>query len=180
MAEVLGDQPRVAELLPRPGRGGVAERVGGDVLLEAGALRGALDDRRPFAAPDEQRRRGGVELEVAPVETPELGAAEAGRDERDQGEPVAPQRFNRPPSGVGVRGSRSTTPSSGRSGVDKRKRVTPHTLRQVFASELLRAGANLRQVQELLEDKHLDSTQLYTRVTAHELRGAVKRLRWVG
>jgi len=28
--------------------------------------------------------------------------------------------------------------------------------------------------------KHLDSTQRYTRVTAHELRGAVKRLRWVG
>ena len=66
------------------------------------------------------------------------------------------------------------------SGVGERKRVTPHTLRHVFASELLRAGANLRQVQELLGHKHLDSTQRYTRVTAHELRGAVKRLRWVG
>jgi site-specific recombinase XerD len=65
-------------------------------------------------------------------------------------------------------------------GVGERKRVTPHTLRHVFASELLRAGANLRQVQELLGHKHLDSTQRYTRVTAHELRGAVKRLRWVG
>ncbi|MHB1242050.1 MAG: tyrosine-type recombinase/integrase [Gaiellaceae bacterium] len=66
------------------------------------------------------------------------------------------------------------------SGIGERKRVTPHTLRHVFASELLRAGANLRQVQELLGHKHLDSTQRYTRVTAHELRGAVKRLRWVG
>jgi site-specific recombinase XerD len=65
-------------------------------------------------------------------------------------------------------------------GVGERKRVTPHTLRHVFASELLRAGANLRQVQELLGHKHLDSTQRYTRVTAHELRGAIKRLRWVG
>jgi site-specific recombinase XerD len=64
------------------------------------------------------------------------------------------------------------------SGVDVRKRVTPHTLRHVFASELLRAGANLRQIQELLGHKHLDSTQRYTRVTAHELRGAVKRLRF--
>ena len=69
-------------------------------------------------------------------------------------------------------------------GVTERKRVTPHTLRHVFASELLRAGANLRQIQELLGHKHLelghkhlDSTQRYTRVTAHELRGAVKRLR---
>ena len=61
-------------------------------------------------------------------------------------------------------------------GVTDRKRVTPHTLRHVFASELLRAGANLRQIQELLGHKHLDSTQRYTRVTAHELRGAVKRL----
>jgi site-specific recombinase XerD len=63
-------------------------------------------------------------------------------------------------------------------GVTARKRVTPHTLRHVFASELLRAGANLRQIQELLGHKHLDSTQRYTRVTAHELRGAVKRLRF--
>lgn len=61
-------------------------------------------------------------------------------------------------------------------GVTERKHVTPHTLRHVFASELLRAGANLRQIQELLGHKHLDSTQRYTRVTAHELRGAVKRL----
>jgi site-specific recombinase XerD len=65
-------------------------------------------------------------------------------------------------------------------GVNERKRVTPHTLRHVFASELLHAGANLRQIQELLGHKHLDSTQRYTRVNAHELRGAVKRLRWVG
>jgi site-specific recombinase XerD len=63
-------------------------------------------------------------------------------------------------------------------GVNRRKRVSPHTLRHVFASELLRSGANLRQIQELLGHKHLDSTQRYTRVTAHELRGAVKRLRF--
>jgi site-specific recombinase XerD len=55
-----------------------------------------------------------------------------------------------------------------------------HTLRHVFASELLHAGANLRQIQDLLGHKHLDSTQRYTRVNAHELRSAIKRLRWVG
>ncbi len=63
-------------------------------------------------------------------------------------------------------------------GVNKRKRITPHTLRHVFATELLSAGANLRQIQELLGHKHLDSTQRYTRVHAHQLRGAVKRLPW--
>jgi site-specific recombinase XerD len=63
-------------------------------------------------------------------------------------------------------------------GVAKRKRITPHTLRHVFATELLSAGANLRQIQELLGHKHLDSTQRYTRVNAHQLRGAIKRLPW--
>jgi len=63
-------------------------------------------------------------------------------------------------------------------GVGERKHVTPHTLRHVFASELLDAGANLRQIQELLGHKHLDSTQRYVHVTAHGLRGAVKRLRF--
>jgi hypothetical protein len=56
--------------------------------------------------------------------------------------------------------------------------VTPHTLRHVSATELLSAGAKLRQIQELLGHKHLDSTQRYTRVNAHQLRGATKRLPW--
>jgi integrase/recombinase XerC len=63
-------------------------------------------------------------------------------------------------------------------GVSKRNRITLHTLRHVFATELLGAGANIRQIQELLGHKHLDSTQRYTRVNAHQLHGAIKRLPW--
>jgi integrase/recombinase XerC len=89
---------------------------------------------------------------------------------------------------VGVQGNRLHYTQLGQvfrhyvdaAGVNERKRVTPHTLRHVFASELLRTGANLRQIQELLGHKHLDSTQRYTRVNAHGLRGAIRRLRWVG
>jgi site-specific recombinase XerD len=87
---------------------------------------------------------------------------------------------------VGVQGRRLTATIlaqtfrryANAAGVTQRKRITPHTLRHVFASELLGAGANLRQIQELLGHEHLDSTQRYTRVTAHQLRGAVKRLHW--
>jgi site-specific recombinase XerD len=89
---------------------------------------------------------------------------------------------------VGVQGNRLHYTQLGQtfrhyvdaSGINERKRVTPHTLRQSSPLMLLRAGANLHQIQELLGHKHLDSTQRYTRDNAHELRGAIKRLRWVG
>ena len=44
VSEVLGDEAGVAAFLPQPGRGGVAKRVGGDVLLDPGSRRGASDD----------------------------------------------------------------------------------------------------------------------------------------
>jgi len=44
VAEVLGDKAGVTKLLTEPRRGGVAQRVRGDVLLDPGALRGATDD----------------------------------------------------------------------------------------------------------------------------------------
>ncbi len=55
------------------------------------------------------------------------------------------------------------------------KRVSPHTLRHSFATHMLKGGASIRQVQEMLGHEDITTTEIYTHLDMEDVRRMVER-----
>lgn len=60
--------------------------------------------------------------------------------------------------------------------VAEAEKVSPHTLRHTFATDLLREGANLRTVQDALGHEDVSTTMRYTHLVNGEVESAMKQL----
>jgi site-specific recombinase XerD len=55
-------------------------------------------------------------------------------------------------------------------------RLTGHSLRHSFGTDLVRAGVDLRTVQELMRHETLQTTELYTEINDEQMRHGLNRL----
>jgi integrase/recombinase XerC len=105
---------------------------------------------------------------IVPVGSRALEALAVYRDERGIISGDAPLFTNRNGGRLTARSvDRLVKRYTKRSGVFRR--VSPHTLRHTFATHLLDAGADIREIQEMLGHASLSTTQRYTHLTLGKL-----------
>jgi len=64
-----------------------------------------------------------------------------------------------------------------KAGIPEAEKVSPHTLRHTFATDLYRETKNIRLVQKALGHSSLSTTMIYTHIVDEELEGAMKNFR---
>jgi integrase/recombinase XerC len=132
-----------------------------------------IDDLDPGRRTVRVLGKGGKERTV-PVGEPAVRAVQAWRRAR----PALATADSGPALFLGARGGRMH-PTAARRIVHAATRgvrdLSPHGLRHSAATHLLEGGADLRSVQEILGHASLQTTQLYTHVSAERLRKAYRQ-----
>lgn len=84
-------------------------------------------------------------------------ASQIGKHEKEEVSPLTPRSIQR-----------IVHQYAKRAGITKK--ITPHTLRHTYATDLLMNGADIRSVQSLLGHASITTTQIYTHITNQQLK----------
>jgi integrase/recombinase XerC len=120
----------------------------------------------------------GAKERVVPVGAPAVQAVE---DWLRRGRPALVTAQSGPALFLGARGGRLHPTSARRivharvAAVENAPDIGPHGVRHSTATHLLEGGADLRSVQEMLGHASLQTTQLYTHVSAERLKDAYRQ-----